>query len=231
MGHISGNQYNSIRKQDLTFKLNGEINETNTALTLTPVEREAITQDLSTLETQEQSANNIAFLWKLISELACQIYNRVTELTYEVVCHAQSLPTDEGFAVPTGTATKIPFNTVRYRPTDGSFLEGEFTAGRSGYYDVDVYYTDTITTPITRVWLGIAGGSDASDNDSLTINADYFQLQASRKIYCPKGGNIHAYLRHAYGFNITFNDRGADKHGDGFISISWAGSKKSATNI
>lgn len=184
------------------------------------------------LRTSEESASDkLAFAWKLITELSCQLQTLISEKTYEVVCHVNDLHPTTAFTVPTGVPTPIPFYSVLYNPTDGLYSAGYFTAGKTGYYDVDCHYYDTIAAPVTRVWIGISGYNSDITGGSAVINTDFFELQASRKVFCNAGGTISAFLFHNYGADIVFNNHALDEHGNGYISIHYCGSTKAATNI
>lgn len=148
---------------------------------------------------------------------------------YEVVCHADTLPTP--FNVPTVTDTTIPFTTVQYEPTDGSYSGGQFTAGRSGYYDVDVMIiNEGIVAPNYRVWLKIAGSRDVYVADTIIVgSADGFKMQGSRKVYCEQGSTIEALLYHAGALTLGVNTL-AHPGGYGYISIHFCGKVTAAIN-
>lgn len=173
-------------------------------------------------------------MWRRVRRLVKAAYDKIMcyieEIKpYEVVCHADTLPTP--FNVPTVTDTTIPFTTVQYEPTDGSFSGGQFTAGRSGYYDVDVMIiNEGITAPNYRVWLKIAGSRDVYVADTIIVgSADGFKMQGSRKVYCEEGSTIEAQLYHAGALTLGVNTL-AHPGGYGYISIHFCGKTTAATN-
>jgi hypothetical protein len=227
MGHISGNQYNSIRKQDLTFKLNGEINETNTTLTLTPVEREAITQDLSTLATCIDAGNQLSFLMKLINCTTCDLKKLIEENKREDICHAYGFQFATPFNVPNVTDYTIPFFYLKYQPVHGTFTTGEFTARLAGYYDVDVRLSDIDGTKTPgECWLKING----IDCDRIAVTGQLFELQGSMKVYCNPGDKIKASLYQNSGVDMPFYAVAAPAP-IGYLSISYCGSRNAANII
>ncbi len=228
MGRVKNSQnFNSINRNALTFDPDGISNITNNLIGQTPEEQDEIL--ISGLETEQNATDKLAFAWKLISELACKLVALIAEKTYEVVCHVNDMQPVTAFTVPTGVPTPIPFYSVLYSPADGSYLAGNFTAGKTGFYDVDCLYYDTIVAPVTRVWIGISGYNSDITGGSAIINTDFFELQASRKVFCRQGENISAYLFHNFGADIVFNNYALDEHGDGYISIHYCGSTKAAT--
>lgn len=180
-------------------------------------------------ESEKSAAGKMAVLMRMIynlkRELLCKINDR-----YEVICHASSFAAGVWSAV-NGVSTVVPFNTLVYTPTDGSFALGEFTAGRSGYYDVDVYLFNQllVAPPGALVYLQIAGSLDIYDCDSRQINTERFYLQGSRKVWCAKGGKIYAAVRHDQATPIDINSVAAPG-ADGYISISYAGTGRAANH-
>ena len=219
----------TINRNALTFVTDVSSSTVNTAL---QVVNEAITPadiDLSNLETEQSATDKLNFAWKLISELACKIESLVADKTYSVVCHADNVY-DE-IPIATGASVTIPFHDLRFTPSDGTFTDGVFTAGKSGYYDVDCYYYDTKTTPPMVATLGISSTADgACEGDTTIIGSGRFKLQASRKVYLPAGGSVSAVLSHSLGTTQTFNYGTGDEAGKGYISISYCGDLTAATN-
>lgn len=219
----------TINRSALTFVTDVSSSTVNTAL---QVVNEAITPadiDLSNLETEQSATDKLNFAWKLITELACKIESLVADKTYSVVCHADDV-TDE-IPCNVGAVVTIPFVNLRFTPQDGVFADGVFTAGKSGYYDVDVHYRDTKTSPPMLVYLGISSTADGNvQGDSILVNSERFTLQSSRKVYLPAGGSCSGVIWHNSGGNQIFNYGTGDENGYGYISISYCGDLTAATN-
>ncbi len=182
----------------------------------------------------DNSASAVSKAWSRTRKLVHALFDKLMCLIeeikpYEVICHADTLPVP--FNVLPVTETTIPFTTIRYEPSDGSFSGGQFHAGRSGYYDVDVLIVNEgITAPNYRIWLRITGSLDTYIADTMTVGADGFRLQGSRKVYCEEGGYIEATLYHAGAFFIGLNTA-THPGGYGYISISFAGKIPAAKNV
>lgn len=230
MGKLKNSiQYKTINRKALTFIAEEVSNVSNTNLEKKPGDVIIEQIDAAGLESEKSAAGKMAFLMKMLynlkRELLCKINDR-----YEVVCHASSFAAGVWSAI-NGVSTVVPFNTLVYTPTDGSFSLGEFTAGRSGYYDVDVYLFNQLLTapPGALVYLQIAGSLDIYDCDSRQINTERFYLQGSRKVWCAKGGKIYAAVRHDQVTPIDINSVVAPG-ADGYISISYAGTGRAANH-
>lgn len=196
------------------------------------VESEQGVENTSWVRQELPEATSV--MWRRVRRLVKAAYDKIMcyieEIKpYEVVCHADTLPIP--FNVPTVTDTTIPFTTVQYEPTDGSFSGGQFTAGRSGYYDVDVLIiNEGIVAPNYRVWLKIAGSRDVYIADTIIVGStDGFRMQGSRKVYCEEGSTIEALLYHAGALALGVNTL-AHPGGYGYISIHFCGKVTAAIN-
>lgn len=222
MGVIS-TKAQSVDRQSLTFKMLGT---GSTGFVNASKKLAAETIDESDLVLQQDVADKMGFLMKMISVLKAELLCKMVR--YEVICHARSFT---GYwSATNGVDTTIPFTTLVYTPTDGSFTLGVFTAGRSGYYDVDAFLwnEDLINPPGARVWMRISGSLDVYDCDSVEINTNRFYLQGSRKVWCDEGGQISAALRHDQVIPLPIHTL-AYPGADGYISISYAASQNAAT--
>lgn len=175
------------------------------------------------------------YLWSKVRRLVKATFDKlmcyIEEVKpYEVVCHAAEIPT--AFSVPNASYTIIPFLTVIYEPTSGSYspLTG-FTVEKSGYYDVDVrFVNESLTTPVVVVYLSVYAGASGITVGAKTLGTEILRIQGSTKIYCDAGDSIKACLYQASGAGILFNTL-AHPGADGYISISFAGKVTAATNI
>lgn len=230
MPKINNSQnYYTINRKALTFAADVSSRTVNTNLEVISDPVTTADIDLSNLETEQSASEKLAFAWKLITELACKIESLIADKTYSVVAHADNVY-DE-IPIPTGTAVTIPYHDLRFTPTDGTFVDGVFTAGKSGYYDVDCYYYDTKITPPMLATLGISSTADgACEGDTTLVGSGRFKLQASRKVYLPAGGSVSAVLSHSLGTTQTFNYGTGDEAGYGYISISYCGGITAANN-
>lgn len=222
-------QYNTVNRKALTFDAEIVSNLANT--NLERVEGDTITNEIDAagLESEISSAEKFAALMRALGCLKCELEERLEELTYEVVCHASDFTSP--FTVPDDTWTLIPFETVRYSPSSGSFSAGEFTAAKTGYYQVDVFFYDKdMTLPVVELGLQIGGDYDGFLADYCTIGTEKLKLQGSRKVYCITGQKIYASLYQNSGGDVEFNSV-AFPGTDGYISISYAGGIRSATNL
>ena len=174
----------------------------------------------------KDAAGKFGFLMKMLGAMKKDILCKLQP--YEVICHATTVPT--AFSVPNNTNTIIPFSSLVYTPTDGSYagLSG-FTAGRSGYYDVDARFENAnLTTPVTQITLLIFGTNGGVPVDEVIMGTEIMRVQGSLKIWCKAGDSIYAALYQNSGGGILFNTL-AHPGASGYISISYAGSRKSAT--
>jgi len=219
----------TVNRKALTFATEVVSNVTNTNLELAPSDGVTEQIDAAGLESEQSAGDKLAFLLKTITAVKQDIDCKISDLTYEVVCQAEGF--DGQFTVPDDTWTLIPYHTVNYEPTTGTFLDGEFTASKAGYYDVDVFFYDKdLITPVVELSLRVGGDFDAYLADYCTIGTDKLKLQGSRKVYCRAGQKIYAQLYQNSGVDIDFNTV-AYPGTDGYISISYAGSYRAANNI
>ena len=184
--------------------------------------------DLSALETGKDAGNKFAFLFRLIAAVKAELLCKLTP--YEVVCHAQDIPT--AFSVPDNTLTIIPFTTLVYTPSTGSYSAPTgFTVERDGYYDVDAAFQNySLTTPVVRVFMNIGTSAGITYQvDDVIMGTEIMRLQGSMKIWCNAGDSIRVYLLHQAGVGILFNTL-AHPGATGYVSISYAGSYKAATH-
>lgn len=184
--------------------------------------------DLSALETGKDAGNKFAFLFRLIAAVKAELLCKLTP--YEVVCHAQDIPT--AFSVPDNTLTIIPFTTLVYTPSTGSYSAATgFTVERDGYYDVDAAFQNySLTTPVVRVFMNIGTSAGITYQvDDVIMGTEIMRLQGSMKIWCNAGDSIRVYLLHQAGVGILFNTL-AHPGATGYVSISYAGSYKAATH-
>ena len=182
--------------------------------------------DIQSPTIMKDAADRMGFLMKMINVLKTELLCKLAH--YEVICHAQDIPT--AFSVPDNTLTVIPFYTLVYTPTDGSYsaVTG-FTAGRAGYYDVDAAFQNySLTTPVVRVFMNIGTSAGITYQvDDVIMGTEIMRLQGSMKIWCNEGDSIRVYLLHQAGVGILFNTL-AHPGASGYISISYAGSEKAA---
>lgn len=219
----------TVNRKALTFATEVVSNVVNTNLEQLPADTTVDLIDAAGLESEQSAADKLAFALKTITAIKQDIECKISDLTYEVVCQAENF--DAPFTVPDDTWTLIPYHTINYEPTTGTFLDGEFTASKTGYYDVDVFFYDKdIVTPVVELALRIGGDFDAYLADYCTIGTDKLKLQGSRKVYCRAGQKIYAQLYQNSGVGIDFNTV-AYPGTDGYISISYAGSYRAANNI
>lgn len=213
----------SIDRDSLTFRMQG-FGGSAFINAAKKVADDAITD--SELTSEQSAAEKMGFLMKMINALKTELLCKLAH--YEVICHAQDIPT--AFSVPDNTLTVIPFYTLVYTPTDGSYsaVTG-FTAGRAGFYDVDVAFQNySLTTPVVRVFLNIGTSAGITYQvDDVIMGTEIMRVQGSMKIWCNEGDSIRAYLLHQAGVGILFNTL-AHPGASGYISISYAGSEKAA---
>lgn len=218
----------SVDRNSLTFKLLGTSSTAFTSAAKTVAED--VVND-SELASAKGLAQKTAFLMRLIYNLKKELLCKINASKYEIICHASSFAAGV-WSAPNGISTVVPFNTIVYRPWEGSFSLGVFTVVKAGFYDVDVYLFNRLLTnpPGAIVWLQIASNYDIYDCDSRQINTERFYLQGSRKVWVPAGGIIYAAVRHDQVTPIDINSVAAPG-ADGYISISYAGSGKAAKPI
>jgi len=188
----------------------------------------AVSAAVTGVESEKSAAGKMAVLWKLIAAAKKEILCKILDMYYEVICHATGIPT--AFSVPNNTDTIIPFSTIVYTPSTGSYsaVTG-FTAARSGYYDVDARFENAdLTTPVTQITLLIWGTNGGVPVDEVIMGTEIMRLQGSLKIWCAAGDRIYAALYQNSGAGILFNTL-AHPGASGYISISYAGSPKAAT--
>jgi hypothetical protein len=215
-----------INRKALTFTAESVSNVSNTNLELPPADTVQEAIDILGLESEQSAADKLAFLMKSITAVKSDLECKLTDLTYEVVCHAGDFTAP--FTVPDDTWTLIPFKTIYYTPTTGTFLDGEFTAAKTGFYQVDVFFYDKdLVMPVVELGLRIGGDFDGFLADYCTIGTDKLKLQGSRKVYCRAGQKIYASLYQNSGAGVEFNSV-AYPGTDGYISISWVGSYRAA---
>lgn len=175
----------------------------------------------------KDAAGKFGFLMKMLGAMKKDILCKLTP--YEVVCHAQDIPT--AFSVPDNTLTIIPFTTLVYTPSTGSYSAPTgFTVERDGYYDVDAAFQNySLTTPVVRVFMNIGTSGITYQVDDVIMGTEIMRLQGSMKIWCNAGDSIRVYLSHQAGVGILFNTL-AHPGATGYVSISYAGSYKAATH-
>lgn len=221
--------YRKNNRKSMTFETEITSNVGNANLGRTEGDTIVNQIDAAGLESEQSAGDKLAFMLQTVTAVKTDIECKLADLTYEVVCHAGDFTNP--FTVPDDTWTLIPYKTIYYQPSTGTFLDGEFTATKTGYYDVDVFFYDKdIVTPIVELGLRIGGDFDGFLADYCTIGTDKLKLQGSRKVYCRAGQKIYAQLYQNSGVDIEFNSV-AYPGTDGYISISFAGSYRAATNL
>jgi hypothetical protein len=218
----------SINRKALTFATEVVSNVVNTNLEQAPTDTVTDQIDAAGLESEQSAADKFAFLFRLIAAVKAELLCKLTP--YEVVCHAQEIPT--AFSVPDNTLTIIPFTTLVYTPSTGSYSAATgFTVERDGYYDVDAAFQNySLTTPVVRVFMNIGTGAGTTYQvDDVIMGTEIMRLQGSMKIWCNAGDSIRVYLLHQAGVGILFNTL-AHPGATGYVSISYAGSYKAATH-
>jgi hypothetical protein len=225
---LNSYQYNTINRKALTFDAEIVSNTANSKMQVT--EGDNITQLIDTqgLESEKSAAGKMGMLMSMInaaySQALCKLNDR-----YEVICHAESIPTS--FSVPDNANTIIPFTTLVYTPATGSYSPPTgFRVARSGYYDVDVMFQNyNLTTPVVRVFLVIGNTVSWYGVGDVVMGTEQMRVQGSMKIWCEKDDYIRAGLFHQAGVTILFNTL-AHPGAGGYISISYAGSEKAASH-
>ena len=220
--------YNTVNEKALTFRPKGSTNSVNTRLELT--EEDNVTDAINTagLESEQSAVDKLSFMWQMISAAVCNLECKLAELTYNVVCHGYGFAGQ--FTALQGLVTVIPFNQLLYTPTDGTFLNGEFTVAKSGFYDVHAHFeNDLLLAPAgEEMRLMIGGSNDVVECDSFIINTDRSVLQGSRVVYCTAGQKIYSGIQHTYLGDIDLNDV-ASPGANGYISISYSARQTAAT--
>ena len=217
----------TINRKALTFAVDVVSNTVNTNLEQAPTDTVVDQIDAAGLESEQSAADKLAFLLAALTNVKCELESKLAE-RYEVICHADTIPT--AYSVPSGATTIIPFTTLIFTPSDGSYSSPTgFTAGRSGYYDVDAKFQNAnLVTPVTQVALSILGSHGGGTVDEVVMGTEIMRLQGSLKVWCDAGDNIYAALYQNSGAGILFNTL-AHPGASGYISISYAGSHKAAT--
>lgn len=165
---------------------------------------------------------------KLVSMLLEKVTDTINDRTYEVVARVDSLPVS--WTAFNNQFTTIPFTNIVFNPADGSVLGGIFLAGRTGYYQINGRFFNTVlVAPPDQIWLAVAGSNGNVDLDSCTIGTGLLQMQGSDVIYLVKGVGAALGIRLANnGHNILFPTLAAPQMG-GFFSIHYCGSNEAAT--
>lgn len=151
-----------------------------------------------------------------------------------IVCKYAGLPSSgmyETFGGAPATYHAIPFENVVYEPSEGTVTKGSdggfyYTPARAGYYHVDVYYKDDVTTPVGNVWLSLNNGVEM---DRIDLASQKLRLQGSQIVYCAPPYFISAGLTHDAVGMMYFNNAALDLHGAGYINIHFCGDLSSAT--
>lgn len=221
---------NTVNEKALTFEIDKEGgSEYNQSLEVRDGDTITNTIDAKGLESEISAMQKLAAAFLAIAALKCELLDAIAEANYSVVCHAEAFAAP--FTAPNGVSTVIPYSDLVYNPTDGSFLAGEFTAGRSGYYDVSAFFeNDLLAAPANvNLWLQIGGSFDGCDVDHCQITTDLVYLQGSRVVYCDAGGKIAASIRHDSATDVDLNSV-AYPGASGYISISYSGTIYAANN-
>jgi len=220
--------YRKNNRKSMTFETEIVSNVANVNLTR-PQEDVVIQEiDAAGLESEQSAADKFAFLLKTITAIKQDIECKLIDLNYNVVCHGYGLAGQ--FTALQGVVTVIPFNQLLYTPADGTYLNGEFTVGKSGFYDVHAHFeNDLLLAPVgEEMRLVIGGSNDVVECDSFIINTDRSVLQGSRVVYCKAGQKIYSGIQHTYAGDIDLNDV-ASPGANGYISISYSARKTAAT--
>lgn len=220
--------YNSINEKALTFRPKGNTNTVNTRLELDDTDTTIDQIDAAGLESEQSAADKFAFLMKTLTAVKTDLECKLADLNYNVACHGYGLAGQ--FTALQGVVTVIPFNQLLYTPADGTYLNGEFTVGKSGFYDVHAHFeNDLLLAPAgEEMRLMIGGSNDVVECDSFIINTDRSVLQGSRVVYCKAGQKIYSGIQHTYAGDIDLNDV-ASPGANGYISISYSARKNAAT--
>lgn len=218
----------SVNRKALTFATEVVSNVINTNLEQAPTDSTIDQIDAAGLESEQSAADKFAFLLKTITAIKQDIECKLADLNYNVVCHGYGLAGQ--FTALRGVVTVIPFNQLLYTPADGTYLNGEFTVGKSGFYDVHAHFeNDILLAPAgEEMRLMIGGSNDVVECDSFIINTDRSVLQGSRVVYCKAGQKIYSGIQHTYAGDIDLNDV-ASPGANGYISISYSARKNAAT--
>lgn len=217
----------SVNRKATTFDGKGGGTQVNSYIQKPPADVVQDKIDLAGLESEQSAADKLGFLIKMISAVKADLLCKLTP--YEVICHAMDIPT--AFSVPDNTTTIIPFTTLLYTPSTGTYSAPTgFQVAKSGYYDVDAAFQNySLTTPTTRVFLNIGTSAVSYQVDDVIMGTEIMRLQGSMKIWCEKDDYIRAFLLHQAGTGILFNTL-AHPGASGYISISYAGSHKAASH-
>ena len=220
--------YNTVNEKALTFRPKGSTNTVNTRLELSDGGGVTNEIDAAGLESEQSAVDKLSFMMQMLTAAICSIECKLSELTYNVACHGYGLAGQ--FTALQGVTTVIPFNQLLYTPADGTYLNGEFTVAKTGFYDVHAHFeNDLLLAPVgEEMRLMIGGSNDVVECDSFIINTDRSVLQGSRVVYCAAGQNIYSGIQHTYLGDIDLNDV-ASPGANGYISISYSARQTAAT--
>lgn len=229
MGKVANSvSYRSNNRKSMTFETEIVSNISN--VNLTRPQEDVVTQEIDAagLESEQSAVDKLSFMMQMLTAAICSIECKLTELTYNVVCHGYGFAGQ--FTALQGVVTVIPFNQLLYTPADGTYLNGEFTVAKTGFYDVHAHFeNDLLLAPAgEEMRLMIGGSNDVVECDSFIINTDRSVLQGSRVVYCAAGQKIHSGIQHTYLGDIDLNDV-ASPGANGYISISYSARQNAAT--
>ena len=218
----------TVNRKALTFAADVVSNTVNTNLEQVAGDNVVEQIDAAGLESEQSAVDKLSFMMQMMTAAVCSLECKIAELTYNVVCHGYGLAGQ--FTALQGVTTVIPFNQLLYTPADGTFLNGEFTVAKTGFYDVHVAFeNDLLLAPAgEEMRLMIGGSNDVVECDSFIINTDRSVLQGSRVVYCAAGENIYSGIQHTYLGDIDLNDV-ASPGANGYISISYSARQTAAT--
>lgn len=218
----------TINRKALTFAADVVSNTVNTNLEQAPTDTVIDQIDAAGLESEQSAVDKLSFMMQMLTAAICSIECKLSELTYNVACHGYGLAGQ--FTALQGVTTVIPFNQLLYTPADGTYLNGEFTVAKTGFYDVHAHFeNDLLLAPVgEEMRLMIGGSNDVVECDSFIINTDRSVLQGSRVVYCAAGQKIYSGIQHTYLGDIDLNDV-ASPGANGYISISYSARQTAAT--
>lgn len=218
----------TINRKALTFAADVVSNTVNTNLEQAPTDTVIDQIGAAGLESEQSAVDKLSFMMQMLTAAICSIECKLSELTYNVACHGYGLAGQ--FTALQGVTTVIPFNQLLYTPADGTYLNGEFTVAKTGFYDVHAHFeNDLLLAPAgEEMRLMIGGSNDVVECDSFIINTDRSVLQGSRVVYCAAGQKIYSGIQHTYLGDIDLNDV-ASPGANGYISISYSARQTAAT--
>ena len=218
----------TINRKALTFAADVVSNTVNTNLEQVAGDNVVEQIDAAGLESEQSAVDKLSFMMQMLTAAICSIECKLSELTYNVACHGYGLAGQ--FTALQGVTTVIPFNQLLYTPADGTYLNGEFTVAKTGFYDVHAHFeNDLLLAPAgEEMRLMIGGSNDVVECDSFIINTDRSVLQGSRVVYCAAGQKIYSGIQHTYLGDIDLNDV-ASPGANGYISISYSARQTAAT--